>query len=59
PEPSWLRTHPPTGERVRRILAFQDPDAVPLFEQLQAAWQTPFQHAGLAMPKWHLTGLWH
>lgn len=58
PEPSLLRTHPPTEERIRRLLELQ-PGAAPLRlpagTLLQAA---RFRSPGRA-PRWHATGLWY
>jgi len=55
PEPSWLRTHPPTEERVRRILALQ-PLAV---GELPAAQFQPLPGPRHDEPRWHLNGLWY
>jgi heat shock protein HtpX len=62
PEPSLLRTHPPTAERVRRLLDLRrtlDSDRV----------RTPADRAFLndnlgagrirRSPRWHISGLWH
>lgn len=60
PEPSLLRTHPPTEERVRRLLvlarelagsagAREEAGTAPLFGERQA----------VRRPRWHITGLWH
>ncbi|HHL40110.1 MAG TPA: Zn-dependent protease [Deltaproteobacteria bacterium] len=55
PYPSWLRTHPPTEERIRRLL------------ETQQQQQTPWQHDPIGFtafspvrprPRWHLHGLW-
>ena len=58
PVPSILRTHPPTEERVRRLRAFRDQPRPPLRpaggEPLGAHF-TPRR----AVPRYHLTGLWH
>ena len=62
PEPSLLRTHPPTEERVRRLLALRPP----VTEPLPIIWsgQGPLQgdgrgHSVSRRPRWHVTGLWH
>ena len=61
PEPSLLRTHPPTDERVRRLMEFkrdfeQDalshPDPESLQEMLNA-------RKTRRRPRWHISGLWH
>ncbi len=57
PEPSWLRTHPPTGERVRRILqlgrrdlgASLQPHGLPMHRLVADSSRAP---------RWHLHGLW-
>jgi heat shock protein HtpX len=57
PEPSWLRTHPPTEERVRRILSLSRRDhgspASPPRETLHH-----FSPDEIREPRWHLHGLW-
>jgi len=62
PEPSLLRTHPPTQERVRRLLALQ-PAAV---DPLVLGGRDPGFLSDAALlslvsrrPRWHVTGLWH
>lgn len=58
PDPSLLRTHPQTEERVKRLLELEaHPDA-----ELRA--QSPIQiphdvHAAMLPPRWRWTGLWH
>lgn len=58
PEPSLLRTHPPTGERVRRLEALHVDDGaqVPMFEP------APVNLGGRrvsAPPRWRLMGHWY
>jgi len=61
PEPSWLRTHPPTEERIRRLLALAPregvwlpgsraewPPGVPVVASLPAR-----------RPRYHVSGLWY
>jgi heat shock protein HtpX len=62
PEPSLLRTHPPTEERIRRLLALVQPtDYAPLApaggeaRDVASAFGRPI----LRIPRWHATGLWH
>ncbi|WP_088345904.1 MULTISPECIES: zinc metalloprotease HtpX [Rhodomicrobium] len=58
PVPSLLRTHPPTEERIRRLLALRKPPRSPLeVPELGgvAAHFTPRRER----PRYHLTGLWH
>ncbi len=62
PEPSLLRTHPPTEERVRRLLELQTPQAT------DQNWRRPPETALLKhlnginvqrSPRRHISGLWH
>ena len=62
PEPSLLRTHPPTSERVRRLMELKIPDTVfPLqlrlyqdtLSQLLQGRQVKYR------PRWHFNGLWY
>jgi len=57
PEPSWLRTHPATDERIRRLLALSRSEA-------EAPWQTgplsdPKTTPVRRPPRWHAGGIWH
>ncbi len=65
PEPSVLRTHPPTEERVRRLLELRSD---PLTHTWQALPANPLQiiplttraaQANIRRPSWHLSGLWY
>ena len=65
PDPSLLRTHPSTEERVRRLLSLeQRPDTALLaatgrdLERI-APVPTRFATPGLRPPRWRVTGLWH
>lgn len=61
PEPSLLRTHPPSEERVRRLRSLEGPRQV----------RAPLQVRGIELPQlpenrfverpphWRITGLWH
>ena len=59
PEPSLLRTHPPTDERVQRLLAMESElgkDAGADYLGIEVAQlPTPPQRA----PRWHVTGTWY
>lgn len=60
PDPSLLRTHPPTEERIRRLqaIAQQMPPATPAAND---DW-TPPRHLGpaeLGRPRWRPGGLWY
>jgi heat shock protein HtpX len=65
PEPSLLRTHPPTEERIARLLELRQEDAEHLL--LPSDWHPhpahlPRQHPTIALaprPTWHLSGLWY
>lgn len=55
PEPSWLRTHPETEERIRRLLALglpAPPDSWP------AAAFTPGLAHDRGAPRWYPGGVW-
>ena len=65
PDPSLLRTHPPTAERVRRLMelrareSLQGPVADP---RLLAAPRDPFGFLADSLPlrpRWHINGLWY
>lgn len=55
PEPSWLRTHPPTAERIRRLLALEVPS-------WSDDWTLPDRPERRAAPhrqsRWHPSGIW-
>lgn len=55
PEPSWLRTHPATEERVVRLmeLAHTTPSGYP-YDRFEVA-SLPVRQS----PRWHVGGLWH
>jgi len=60
PDPSLLRTHPPSGERIRRLLelrgrpALHRPDGWPLLDPLE-----DWLARDCARPRWHRTGFWY
>jgi len=59
PEPSLLRSHPPTEDRVRRLLSLYRPPPPDRFGE-----DEPFELGGRAAsipprPRWRITGLWH
>jgi len=57
PEPSLLRTHPPTEERVQRLLQFADAfDEPPAPQPLLDHTTLPGQPR---RPRWHLGGTWY
>ena len=55
PEPSWLRTHPPTAERIRRLLTLEAPS-------WSDDWTLPELPARRALPlrqsRWYPSGIW-
>jgi len=55
PEPSWLRTHPATEERIRRLLSLAQP-ATP--DAWQAVADTPAAAPARGVPRWHPGGIW-
>ena len=57
PDPSLLRTHPPTGERVRRLLALRPPAGEHAAAQpVRLAHHLPVVETP---PRWRPTGLWY
>jgi heat shock protein HtpX len=64
PDPSLLRSHPPTEERVRRLLELAQPErsGQPLSSRLILQDPDPYgwpEHPVRRRPGWHLTGLWY
>jgi heat shock protein HtpX len=62
PEPSLLRTHPQTDERISRLLALRR--QVPRFQERILVDSTPDLTSILGrpvvrLPGWHISGLWH
>jgi heat shock protein HtpX len=64
PEPSMLRSHPPTEERVHRLLDLRDRESLP--RPLPELWEpSPWDRLGLLAkrlplgPRWHISGLWY
>jgi heat shock protein HtpX len=56
PEPSWLRTHPASEERIRRLLALKQPErAAPAFETFAPS---EWPSASLRPPRWYPGGYW-
>ncbi len=61
PEPSLLRTHPPTDQRVRRLLELELPENLYPLQWIESG---SLNHSLARMrvqrrPKWHFNGLWH
>jgi len=55
PEPSWLRTHPATAERIERLLELAPPPAMPPFP---SASFDPEVTVSPRPPRWRTGGLW-
>ncbi|MBG4717422.1 M48 family metalloprotease [Pseudomonas aeruginosa] len=55
PEPSWLRTHPATAERIERLLELAPPPAMPPFPSARFV---PEVTVSLRPPRWRTGGLW-
>ncbi|WP_126444291.1 zinc metalloprotease HtpX [Sulfuricystis multivorans] len=53
PEPSWLRTHPATTERIARLMALEGGSRWMRFED----WRWPGA-APLGNPRWRIGGIW-
>ncbi len=58
PEPSLLRTHPPTEERVRRLMELKLP-AYSAHPQMKSVSEPAFGDRIDHPPRWRVTGLWH
>lgn len=62
PEPSLLRTHPETEQRIARLMALK-PQLSPVFPRLRVdkdrALDTLFGVRSTRMPHWHMNGLWY
>lgn len=58
PNPSILRTHPPTEARIRRLLDLQWDFQKDLFHGREMEYR-PFTEPIKRPPVWHITGLWH
>ena len=55
PEPSWLRTHPATAERIERLLELAPPPAMPPFPSARFV---PEVTVSPRPPRWRTGGLW-
>ncbi len=59
PEPSWLRTHPATEERVRRLLEMATRQDRSLGPRLDSLWeQARYPRLLSGSPRWRLGGFW-
>lgn len=61
PDPSVLRTHPPTEERVQRLMALKPTleHSHALFQQDHDLPQSITSKRIHRPPRWHISGLWH
>jgi len=64
PDPSLLRTHPPTEERVRRLLELREREPLPRAVNNVFYVDSPDPMGFLAnrapiRPRWHISGLWY
>ena len=61
PEASLLRTHPPTEERIERLLAMKDLQELPAqMEVPRRMVNPPPQYVVVRRPRWHImSGLWY
>ncbi|MCG6861785.1 MAG: zinc metalloprotease HtpX [Chromatiaceae bacterium] len=64
PDPSLLRTHPPTAERVRRLLELRERERLPqilsnsLYREPRSSLDILTDRSPLR-PRWHISGLWY
>jgi heat shock protein HtpX len=59
PEPSWLRTHPATEERIRRLLVLSDGARRREASTPTATWQAgDWPPPAYGRPRWRLGGFW-
>jgi heat shock protein HtpX len=57
PDPSLLRTHPPTEERIRRLLSLRGSSVRPaVADPIRLMRHRPVVHT---RPRWRATGLWY
>jgi heat shock protein HtpX len=62
PDPSLLRTHPETSDRIRRLMALKPAVASrPVWETVEGGTDLDNRpHRTVVRPaRWHITGLWH
>ena len=59
--PAMLRTHPPTEDRIKRLMEMEGADDLPMPVTIpKRIVNPPPQYVVLRRPRWHLiTGLWH
>ena len=59
PEPSLLRTHPPTEERIRRLLALAGAELAPPEPRPELILLPDHLRPRHAAPRWRMSGLWY
>lgn len=59
PEPSILRTHPDTRERIERLLALRAPPTAPRLPEPRLVIVPARFHPVRRRPRWRATGLWY
>lgn len=60
PEPSWLRTHPRTEERVQRLMQFQPVEQATSLARLDGSVLDDIERQGIEQrPRYHVSGLWY
>lgn len=59
PEPSVLRTHPPTAERIRRLLSIRAPRPAAEFRRDAPILLPEVLPRHRPRPRWRVTGLWY
>ncbi|QJD31323.1 M48 family metalloprotease [Methylococcus geothermalis] len=59
PEPSWLRTHPPTEERIRRLMELRQHPARPVWDPLREPGRPAWMRQVTRRPRYHWSGLWY
>jgi heat shock protein HtpX len=59
PEPSLLRTHPPTEERIRRLMSLRPPRPAVAFRRAVPIVVPDAMPGARAGPRWRITGLWY
>ena len=59
PDPSLLRTHPPTQERVRRLLALRKSPQYPPLAAGGGEHPRALSASAPLRPRWHRNGLWY
>lgn len=59
PEPSWLRTHPPTAERVQRLMQLQEAASTSLARLEGTVFGASERPGVKRQPRYHFNGLWY